>query len=550
MHATTFIGLINNAALLMMLGLLYETFVLPRHVNYSSALQMITGIIFGIMGIAVMMNSWEMMPGLIFDTRSVLLSVGGLFFGEIPTLLAVGITGLFRLYQGGSGAWTGTAVIFTSGAIGVAWRYKRRAGLDDISLGELYLIGMLVHAAMLLWMLSLPWPLALNVLSKISLPVMTIYPVGTMLLGKLMADRLARKRAEEALHANEARLKRAEIVAKTGNWEFHLTTNMVYASEGARRVYGLDKAAWSIPEVQNIPLSEYRLLLDKTLNSLIEEGKPYDVEFKIQRPTDGQIVAIHSVAEYDAQHKIVFGILQDITERKEMEEQVQASLKEKTVLLRELYHRTKNTMQVIASMVMLRAAHTGDTRIIALSQEIEAKIHAMALVHQKLYQAQHLSRINMREYLHDLVIFLMNTYRVVSKKVTYRLDIEPVEVLIDMAIPCGLVISELFSNALKYAFPNDMNGTIQLQLYRSNPEELTLIVSDNGIGVPDGIDPAALNTLGIQTMINLVQHQLQGTISWDTRQGVTWHIRFHDNLYTERVKHDADLNKFRDAQRH
>ncbi|GAK58679.1 signal transduction histidine kinase [Candidatus Vecturithrix granuli] len=535
MNTTTFIGLVNNAALLVVLGLLYDTFVLSRHFKRSIILQTITGVILGIMGIAVMLNAWEFMPGLIFDTRSVLLGVGGLFFGEIPTMIAVGITGLFRLYQGGPGAWTGAAVILTSGAIGLAWRHKRQHGLENISLRELYSLGIVVHIAMLLWMLSLPWPLAMRVLSKISLPVITIYPVGTVLLGKLMVDQLVRKRAEEALQASESRLKRAEIVAKIGNWEFHIATNRVYASEGARRVYGLGKTEWSILEVQKIPLAEYRPLLDKALKSLIEEGNPYDVEFKIQRPIDGQILAIHSIAEYDAQHQIVFGILQDITERKQMEEQIQTSLEEKTVLLRELYHRTKNTMQVIVSMLMLRATYTGDERIIALSQEIEAKIHAMSLVHQKLYQAQHLSRINMREYLHDLVIFLMSSYGVISKKVTYRLDIEPLEILIDTAIPCGLVTTELLSNALKYAFPGDRTGTIHLRLFRSNQGELTLIISDNGVGVPADFDLVAAKSLGIQTIINLVQHQLQGRITWDTRQGVTCQICLKDNLYTERV---------------
>lgn len=535
MHTTTFIGLINNAALLMALGLLYDTFVLTRHFKYSLTLQTITGVIFGIMGIAVMLNAWELMPGLIFDTRSVLLGVGGLFFGEIPTLLAVGITGLFRVYQGGPGAWTGMAVILTSGFIGIVWRHRRHDGLENISLRELYLLGITVHIAMLLWMLLLPWPLATKTLSKISLPVMTIYPVGTVLMGKLMADQLGRKRTEEALRASESRLKKAEIVAKTGNWEFHIPTNRVYASEGARRVYGFGKTEWSIPEVQKIPLAEYRPLLDKALKSLIEEGNPYDVEFKMQRPSDGQILAIHSVAEYDPQSQKVFGIIQDITEHKELEEQLQISLEEKTVLLRELYHRTKNTMQVIASMLSLRAAYTADERIIALSQEIETKIHAMALVHQKLYQAQHLSRINMCEYLQDLIIFLVSSYRAVSQKVTYKLDIEPVEVLIDTAIPCGLVVSELLSNALKHAFPDNITGTIQIQLHRSSQGELSLVISDNGVGIPADVDMAATNFLGIQTIINLVQHQLQGTITWDTRQGVACHVRFHDNLYTERV---------------
>jgi len=196
MNTTTLIGLVNNAALLLALGLLYDTIALKRQSENPSA-QVLIGVIFGAMGIAVMMNPWEFTPGVIFDTRSVLLSVGGLFFGFIPTLVAVLMTGVYRLYQGGTGAWTGVAVIITSGVIGVGWRHLRRNGLKEISSLELYVLGIVVHVAMLLWMLSLPWSLAIGVLSKISLPVMIVHPVGTALLGKLMTNRLTRKQAEE-----------------------------------------------------------------------------------------------------------------------------------------------------------------------------------------------------------------------------------------------------------------------------------------------------------------------------------------------------------------
>ncbi|MDY6851266.1 MAG: PAS domain S-box protein, partial [Thermodesulfobacteriota bacterium] len=154
-----------------------------------------------------MLNPWEFKPGVVFDARSVLLGISGLFFGIVPTLLAVLMTGAFRLSMGGAGAWTGVAVIVTSGGIGVAWRHLRRDRQEYPSMCELYLLGLVVHVAMLLWMLSLGRPLALSVLSNISLPVMLIYPVATALLGRLVVNLGMHKRAEEALRESESRYR-------------------------------------------------------------------------------------------------------------------------------------------------------------------------------------------------------------------------------------------------------------------------------------------------------------------------------------------------------
>ena len=140
---------------------------------------------------------------------------------------------------------------------------------------------------------------------------------GVVVISRDITDR---KRAEGIQLKNERRLRRAEEVANFGNWELLVDEQVIHASDGARIIYGLEDRELRLADVRKIVLPEYRTNLDKTLTDLIEQGRPYDLEFKIRRPTDGRLMDIHSLAEYDSVNKIVFGVIQDITERKKAEE--------------------------------------------------------------------------------------------------------------------------------------------------------------------------------------------------------------------------------------
>jgi two-component sensor histidine kinase len=224
----------------------------------------------------------------------------------------------------------------------------------------------------------------------------------------------------------------------------------------------------------------------------------------------------------------------DITERKQAEQKIASALQEKEILLRELYHRTKNNMQVILSMLSLAAARSRNEELKATYKDIANRIQAMALVHQKLYQSQDLSRINLQDYLQELARLILQNNRISSQKIALRFDIEPIEVLIDTAMPFGLVVTELISNSLKHAFPGEMSGEISLCLARTG-QEIELHYSDNGVGVPPDFDFRQQKTYGLQSIFALIEHQLQGKVNFEADHGLTCYICFSDTLYAPRA---------------
>jgi len=200
-------ALLYNGALLLAMALIYDVIVSSARSNALWRRQAASGISIGVIGVLVMSTPWELTPGVIFDTRSVLLSLTGLFFGLLSSAIAVLMTALFRLYLGGDGALTGVIVIVVTTFIGVAWRQWRRPALQAISWRELYVFGLVVHLAMVAAMLTLPWPLSLFVLQTISLPVLVIYPIATLFMGLLLRQRRRRERAVEALEQSELRYR-------------------------------------------------------------------------------------------------------------------------------------------------------------------------------------------------------------------------------------------------------------------------------------------------------------------------------------------------------
>jgi two-component sensor histidine kinase len=327
-------------------------------------------------------------------------------------------------------------------------------------------------------------------------------------------------------------------MAGMGNWTLDPVTMEVQASDQLLRLYGLPPGSKPLQADFAAMHPDDRESSREQINLCLRTGKPYDMEYRVVME-DGSVRWLNGIgrAERDADGRIVrlVGATQDITGRKLAEERIRAALNEKETLLRELYHRTKNNMQVIASLLDLQAGKVADERLTAAFTATKSRIYSMALVHQKLYEAKDLSRVNLREYIDDLVRLLMRTYRMSSAPLTYVQEMEDVFVLVDSAIPCGLIVNELISNALKHAFPSGKSGELRVRLWRTGEGEVCLEVADNGVGLPPGFDFRRDGRLGLQNILALGEDQLEGTVELETSAGVALRLRFKDDLYHPRV---------------
>ena len=229
------------------------------------------------------------------------------------------------------------------------------------------------------------------------------------------------------------------------------------------------------------------------------------------------------------------GTLRNREKRLQMEQNLKTALAEREALILELYHRTKNNMQVISGYLEIQRLSSQDEKLDKIVLEMVSRINAMALVHEKLYKSKNLSLVDMQDYLGDLISLLAKSHASVAARVNIRLDAEPLPVSIDIAISCGLVVTEFLTNSFKYAFPGQTKGTIVVQLKRCGENQASLVIADNGIGKGLHPDISKLRSLGIPMSMNIVKRQLSGSVNLDTSEGYRWNIVFRTDIYSPKV---------------
>lgn len=213
------------------------------------------------------------------------------------------------------------------------------------------------------------------------------------------------------------------------------------------------------------------------------------------------------------------------------EEALRGSLKEKEVLLKEVHHRVKNNLQIITSLLSLQMAKFEDPRILMALTESQSRIRSMALLHEKLYQSKDISSINFGDYIRGLISSIRYTYGTSPENILVDVSVDDVQFGIDTAIPCGLIINELTTNAFKYAFPAGRQGLLTIKIAAESSGLTEIVISDNGIGLPEGFDMDQVTSLGLQLVISLV-NQLEGEIDLKTDCGVTYRITFRERKHS------------------
>ncbi len=218
--------------------------------------------------------------------------------------------------------------------------------------------------------------------------------------------------------------------------------------------------------------------------------------------------------------------LSDITEQKQVEEQIKSSLKEKETLLQEIHHRVKNNMQVISSLLNLQSINIEDDQIKDILKASQNRVYAMSAVHETLHGSDKLSRIDLKTYLSKITNSIFQTYSNENRKVKLNSDVDNSSISLNQAYPLGLIINELISNSLKYAFPEDGQGEINVSTKKLK-NELELTVMDDGVGMPDELDWKNPNTLGLELIRKLVENQLDGSIDMEGSNGTKFTIKFN-----------------------
>ena len=337
----------------------------------------------------------------------------------------------------------------------------------------------------------------------------------------LLRLRAVHQEAQEALRESEERLRLALEAAQQGEWEINLDTETVIASPRVWELFGADSRhkleTWA--DWCGFVVEQDRPIVQQTAATAVGECGRYRAEFRVCRATDGALRWLHSdgQAQKDDQGRVVrlIGVIRDNTERKHVEDRLEVSLQEKEVLLKEVHHRVKNNMQVISSLVDLQAAALDDPALRGLFQDVRDRVRSMALVHEKLYQSESLARVDLAEYTRSLLTYLWRAHGSATAAIQLDLALQPVTLPMEEAVPYGLVLNEVLTNALKHAFRGRSGGEIQVALTTEADGRVCLGIRDNGVGLPAGLDWRQSPSLGLR-LVQMLSGQLHGAVELRT----------------------------------
>ncbi len=351
----------------------------------------------------------------------------------------------------------------------------------------------------------------------------------------VVRDITERRRAEAALQASEARYRQlvenaneAILVAQDGLLKFvnRMAVEMTGYPEKELLLRPFPELVH--PDDREIVVGHYQKRIAG------ETAQPRYVFRVLARDGGIKWVEIWAVLIDWEGRPATLNFLTDISERHKADEAIQASLREKEVMLREIHHRVKNNMQVISSLFNLQAGHTLDRECREILKKGQTRIQAMSLVHEKLYRSRDLSRIDLAAYAKSLATQLFEALAADPHQVRLEMDFGELSLDINSSVPCGLILNELISNSLKHAFPEGRKGSIRIGLKRGPKDTIVLRVADDGVGFPEKLGFRQAESFGLQ-IVNLLVEQLEGTLELDRTNGTAFTVTFKELNYVPRI---------------
>lgn len=349
-------------------------------------------------------------------------------------------------------------------------------------------------------------------------------------ISEQVAMAIERREAEKELKEREELFR--SVVENSHNSIIIIddTFRVIYSNDEGIQLFGYSR--------EEVIGSDFGKFLDKESLELVEdryirrqrgEEIPPRYEYYIIRK-DGEKRCVETSASIikNSEEKIqTVAQLVDITERKNAEKQLLTALKEKEVLLQEIHHRVKNNLQIITSLLNLQSRLLKDKQAIEMFEVSKTRIRSMALVHEKLHLSKDLNKVDFFSYVKSLVSQLIGIYGIDSSMIDIVVNAAEIFLDINTAIPCGLIVNELVSNSLKYAFSESGNGKILIDIRSYKDNRFKLIVQDDGIGLPEHLDVFNTESLGLQLVVMLTE-QLQGSMKQKKQKGTSFEIEFRE----------------------
>jgi len=362
--------------------------------------------------------------------------------------------------------------------------------------------------------------------------------INSSVLSRVIRYAIDRHRAATALTASEERFQLAVNGAAAGLWDWNPQTDAMYFSPKFKAIMGYEDH--ELPNEtrahQDVIHPDDLGLVVASLEEHLQHRSPYDVEYRV-RTRSGELRWIESRGQAlwnnSGEPYRMVGWIMDITERKHAEDklrelntslerraaELQASVKEKEAMLQEIHHRVKNNLQIISSLLSLQSGYILDPQVLVQFRESQGRIRSMALIHEKLYQSERLTKVDLADYMQSLVSILMRTYAA-NANVKLELRLRPASVSIDTAVPVGLMLNELVTNALKYAFPSERLGQLLVELDTDGQGQIILRVQDDGVGLKPDFQFEQASTLGLR-LVRMFAKQLRANVTLHSEPGHT-----------------------------